>query len=1765
MYRDKVKVLIISVVIISFTILAFVGGIKLYKNSYSNFKLNGYIISSKNDTKSERYYFNENQKYKKTANKNVVFETTSKNSVSVVENSFVHYDNNSISVLKKAAILNLDNIDDKTIKYYNLYEGSILNKSSDVYSFTNSGKRTSLKNIMLKISQNKYLIAGNNLILNVGDQRKEFKNNYLEVTFFDGNIIKIENQEESYKNIKDNISIEIGDILINLNDKTISKNGEVKLNLEQITIDSDDNIDISKQENQDIDLENDDNSNTEEKKENEQSIPNVEKDTIESYDTSEVIVNNQKYKDPIFTIEKLNVGINSLDCSILIEDPDSLLQDNIYINIYDSATSEMVYEFKQSSSLSNINIKLNTLNYNTNYILVVSADYIKGDIKYNKDFIQKTFVTSDLGIDISKNFISKDSISLNFKKNDYSTVDSFNLKLCDTKNNCISKNIDASISDEIIFDNLNENNKYTFIINNVTTSSSGISTTLEADFDKFEYSTLKNAPSIEKIDVSIDKKNSIFTITPVNVNDKDNSIKSYQYEIYEVVAGELKSEPSKKIEKKDNKSFDINVSKDGSSGTLKRNTEYKCFLTIVYNDNSKDIYMDPVYTVLYMGGNEYPVIDFEESGLGITHESINGFIKVSDKSHAIRSNLIIVEYSSNSSSIGGRIEYRDFTPGDTNINIPINVTGLKSNESYNFKVISDNLELNDVNSVIKDNENVNYVELKSFNLTTKIPNKIKVNVNQNDTLENFFSLNVKFDDRQNIELNTLSILRLSFSQLPDFSENNNNELVEIEYKDNNTNIYESTISSCFVSNENCFDIPLDSNYNITSSRLGLDKFDFYGNIFMKIEGIDYAGNSIEFSIVNDTIDTNTNIFKIITVDSLKVPTNKNDSLMVESITKQNAVLYDHKDYSEKMFDDTIVGFTVYPRNYFNSSKAYEDYKVKMHYDLYNSQYNDTKKKYECVKDENLLIRRYEYELVVNPKDAKQKIYFDDNQFKRGYNYCIIWYADLISSDDSSNIIKYGYDDIYTSKIIKANFQKPVFNLYLDKTNASKMFFKYKYADYDNALKNIAFDTLENVEISRENLNENADYSKQLEVLINKGERPTVSYNYYSDCDNVNNEQLTQYNFEGEKNYNWNEIIKTKLDDNDGTLKIYFNNWSEVDKVIADIAELSFTFSSGNINKTIKFNEISSIKIDDVYYKGVVVDLLQLAKAGLTNRDVSIQLNIKYDSGISGYGLLNENNEIALKILKNGLYTGYYRYNNQLEIDQFLINNVFESVPSYSITGDSLNFKLNYKNTQFNNGFTLENGCVLSNDGDCVYPSKIVSDSAYLTTIRFESAPIVIKLTNKDISVYSGKMSFDVYGIEGINDDRIKIKITKNGVDVTNLINVNIDKYELSMSGLTNNEEYVLDFKYKDDNNQYISVKCLDQNQNSIDNFQFRTPSMVELDNIELKYNGGNSYNNHHFNAIYDINSILDLDFIQYWLCDEYGSNCVKFNFHHTDTNSKNNYNSTHNVDDFSAYYLDNSGNEKGFDVSKNYTLKITPKYKDNITIPSSTSFYEIGSFDQLKMPVTDFTVSTIIINGKRYNRMHFFISDADKVVINDSCLFTYYDNGVPMYEEEQSVLSEDIVFNVSSGNDKIQAERNHKYSFTVKCDIDSHNNGVSRSVTYNSKDIVLKNSNVDLGTIEIHKSQKSDSIFELRFYDSININELKSMNYSIYVKSGNHSFTKKNYYINDKLVFVSNGNYYKIDLPYDSSILDDTTYLFQFSFRDLNDEVVDYSTIKWNS
>ena len=1769
MRRDKIKVLIIAIIILTFITLLFLFGLKVYNESFKNFKLNGYIIANKNNYKTDRYYFNKDQKYKKTANKNVVFKTTNKTSVSVDDNSFVHYSNNSISTLKKAAILDLDNINDTTIKYYNLYEGSVLNKVNDKYSFTNLGKKISLGNIVIKISKEKYLVAAPVLKLNIGDEQKEIKDSYIEITFFDGNIVKIENQEESYKNIQSNILIEIGDITINLNNKEISKSGEVKLNLEQITIDSDDNIDISEKENQDVEeatVNSTENktSNTDNNR-NAIDIPNVEKDTIESYDTSEIIINNKKYKDPVFTIEKLDVGINSIDSLITVDDPDNLLKGNIYINVYNSETSEKIYEYKQGNEISNISVKLNTLNYNTNYILVVSADYEKGDITYNKDFIQKTFTTSDLGISITKNYITKDSISLNFENGTYSSVDSFTLKLCDDKNECTSNDVDINNSSELVFNGLKENTKYSVSIDRVTTSASGISTTLEAEFDKYTYSTLKKTPSIEKIDVSINKKNNIFTLTPVGVIDPDGAIKSYQYEIYEVVAGELQSTPTKKIEKKDNKSFDVEVSSSGVLNTLKRNTEYKCYLTVVYNDNTKDIYMEPLYTTLYMGGNEYPSVDFEETGNGITFESVNGFIKVNDVSHAIRSNSLIVEYSSRSSSIGGRVVYSDFTPGDTSINIPINITGLKSNESYSFKVISNNIELGDINSTISNNETDQYVELKNFNITTKTPNKIKVNVNQNDSLGNFFSLNMKFDDKEILELNTLSILKLSFSQQPDFSENNNNELVEIEYKDSNNNIYESNISSCFISNTNCNDIPLNESFNLTSSSLGLDRFDFNGNIFMKIEGVDYAGNVIDFSIVNDGVNTNTNIFKINTIDSLKPPTNTADSLMIESITKQNAVALDNKVYSDRMLDDTVVGFAVYPRSYFNSGNSYRNYKVKMYYDLYKTTYNETKKKYECIKDDSLLIKKYEYGLVDNPKDAKQKMYFDDVQYKRGNYYCINWYAELIDPNDSSNVIRYGFDNFYTSKVFVADLQKPIINMYLENSNNATTYWKYKYDDFDNSLKNIVFDNLNRVEIEKNSVIENDNYGKQLEVALIPGAKTDISYDYYSNSNTLKNELLMQYTFDGEKNYNWNEILKVKLDNEEGNVKVYFDNIDNVDKIISDVENFSLTFSNNDISKKFKFNEFSTIKIDNKFYRGVVIDLLDLVKVGLTNKDVKVNLNIKYDSGISGYGLLNEDTEIDLKAYKNGLNTGYYKYNNNLEYNQFLMNNSFIPLANYSVLNDTISFKLKYNDTVFNNTFSVSNGCVGIENDTCIYPSKIVSANSQLSTIRFDSAPIVVKLIDDDIGVYTSELSFDTYGIEKISSDRIKITVLKDGVDITNSLSVSADNNKLIISGLTNNTDYQVNIKYKDDSNNYISVKCIDREQTEVNNFSFTTPETIKVTDFELKYNGGNSYSEHYFNATYTLNSIQDIDYIQYWLCDNNGDNCIKLNLNNTETNKKSNFTAKDNTDEFSAYYLGNDGNKKGIDMSGRYTLKITPKYNDNVTITSIPSYFEIGTIEQLKLPVTDFTISTIIDNNTRYNRMHFFISDIDRVVVDDKCIFTYYDNSIPVYEEEQNILSEDIVFNISSGSDRIVAQKNHKYSFTVKCDVDMLNNGISRTVTYSSKDIVLNNSNVDLGNIEIHRSQNSDTKFELRFYDSINLNELSTMNYSIYVKSGNHSYTKKGYPIADKLVFVPSGNYYKLELPYDTLIVSDATYLFQMSFKDINNETVDYNTIKWNS
>lgn len=91
-------------------------GFTFNKATTKSFKASGHIITTTKNNKTAKYYFNNNSSYKDIANNRITFKDTDNTDVKVKDSSFVHYENNSISTLKKGVILDLDNLNTKVFK-----------------------------------------------------------------------------------------------------------------------------------------------------------------------------------------------------------------------------------------------------------------------------------------------------------------------------------------------------------------------------------------------------------------------------------------------------------------------------------------------------------------------------------------------------------------------------------------------------------------------------------------------------------------------------------------------------------------------------------------------------------------------------------------------------------------------------------------------------------------------------------------------------------------------------------------------------------------------------------------------------------------------------------------------------------------------------------------------------------------------------------------------------------------------------------------------------------------------------------------------------------------------------------------------------------------------------------------------------------------------------------------------------------------------------------------------------------------------------------------------------------------------------------------------------------------------------------------------------------------------------------------------------------------------------------------------------------------
>ncbi len=400
----KNKFLFIVIISVLTLVLLIVGAIALYKDNTKSFSDGGYIISS-TTKKNAKYYFSSNTKYKTNADNNIVFKDSDSKSVTISPQNFVHYSDGSIGFLTKGALVNLTEINSPALNYYNVNDNNLINYRNNSYSVESKNKNINIESFMGRISDNKYIIAGKDLVLKVPNSDQKITGDYFEVLFIENGVVKIDNQEASYQVTAQNTSISVGNnIIIDLGTEKISYNGDVKMLMSQLTINGDENINLDAVEKNNND--NNENGsgtgtgtsteNTNDNNENNDNNDNNETQDNKNSDNQESggsggggasISSSAKIE-----LIEADVTSTSLILSFQLNNA-SAISGNLIAILKNVNNGNKEYEKEIEVKNGTFRINKNSLSPSTEYTLTITEINKKSE----KQYFQKTFKTSDLG------------------------------------------------------------------------------------------------------------------------------------------------------------------------------------------------------------------------------------------------------------------------------------------------------------------------------------------------------------------------------------------------------------------------------------------------------------------------------------------------------------------------------------------------------------------------------------------------------------------------------------------------------------------------------------------------------------------------------------------------------------------------------------------------------------------------------------------------------------------------------------------------------------------------------------------------------------------------------------------------------------------------------------------------------------------------------------------------------------------------------------------------------------------------------------------------------------------------------------------------------------------------------------------------------------------------------------------------------------------------------------------------------------------------
>ena len=1759
--------------------------INIQKESVKTFSKGGYILNTESSNKEEKnaaavkYYFSANTSYKNSLNNTVEFKDTNGDKVKVPEASFVHYDDDSISILKKGVILNMKDVTSEVPIYYNLFEGTTLEHQGGSYQVNNLGKTLKFESFVVRVSDNKYLLVSDDLKLRLdGKTQTEIKSNYVEVSVIEEGIIKIENQDSSYQTVATNASVMLGnDLRLNLDNGYFFYKDEAVINLNSMVIDSDENVDITPIEEITPEEEEEEGKEGEGKtgeagqNPNDPNVQVVEEEAAsEEGGTGAVNIETEVVENelrlPTAALSDVDITANRFSGSITINDPDAVIVGTTYTTVVENSTSRVVFDKETDAGVYNIDVYAELLTPETSYSLTTTVHYVKNEIEYTMDVIQQLFVTSSIGISLEKDYYTSSELAFICKVDNYSKVKSADIKLLSAAGEVIKeKSITAEQAKgdgyKCVFSELQSNTKYSVVVENIL---------YEDDVISDEYSieksakTLKSRPSMGTPSFTMDKKSGSFSLKLSNMIDANSGVDSYVYEIYDSRTVSDGGQPLMVIEKSNLSA--VNVAIDDN--LIKRGIPYTYKVKAVFYDNEKYIeYMTGFSNNMQMDGVESPTITWEtnEDAGGITFESIHGFINITDPAGTIDYDKAMTVVYTN--SIGTS---KSYTVTSGNSIIPFNQNNLRANETYTISVYA-SVNLMDSNDAV-DSYHVGSVIVK-----TKSTNALDVfyNVNTDAVTEAFRVycklLNVTGADNT-LEANTLSEITFVLYEGPTTS---GTVVKTVRKVDRDIREYVSTLKEEYY----------DNGFYLNADFFGLRNADLTAeNYTIAIQGAkDYTDFQNEIPLKNQTVTVSVNGF---------VPDPEEDKNWFSNELIRNKDAGSYNRYDENLAAETVVGIKVNPL--FDNSKKYGVYMIVHVWDVTDGNMTEitAQKKTINFKADGTLDPIYywfDYGTASDVDDLTSGV------LRRGHAYMFSFTCKLDLNNDGMGETDY---PATTSKVLKSewhwiNKQDPSLLIYPSSSTSSTLEVAYSLKDFDKCLyedsltaniydagENIIKSSTKAIEITNPVVTSttfkkvtftglSAGYLKVIAKTapIKKGE------DVYTEKVFTNQYFETEYTL---PTINYSLMVDVNR------ILISINNYDNLQEAIKHIAALKLTFTC----------EGKQIVKDFVKLNGdnAVVDMYDLGE--FIGKDISLSVQAYYDTDLIGWDA--SGTYFAFQAVKDQYGGGEYftlNSSNTLVESDIASGSVFKR----TISNPNNAYRTIYLNQQSGSivdgptfqlsGIPAQGG--VRTNGTYFNLKKLNLKSLNSSSATFSFNQIIpgINLENEDgvlqiaPAIQTVKFDADVYGFGSstIRDSKVYVQLSLTDETGSYLEHYG-DPYEFSLDQLNNQvceidglipkQNYAMEFfAYIDDGHGGWEYKKLYDLADNSDQriYYFKTLTGINITNIRYYYYA-TSYESKYIRFTYDVDRIMGYDRIEYNIYKQVTNEITGLpDWELVDVDIPDDVGFRTSMTKYVP-----CGPGSIFEFGAVYKVTITPFVDmviggEEVHIPLDQDNGELRfNIRSLHEPLVGVTSTVGTSSDPNYASLEFKVNiyDTDKVIVG---------NNYSIYITEGSVNGTDVTpsefaadtYPVTTTNRSFIAdnlEEGKTYFFHVVYQSDINNKGEGNYVAQDKafKANALNYDAISVGSISATANSVSPNQIDLNFSYSQNITEIDNLRYSIYNSLNGTSFDN-DIEFNLTRKTISGTTIYSITLPeYLSSA---GIYYLQLQFIS-NDEVVEEQTIE---